>query len=145
MRSVLASYTLSLAVFIPTSGWMADRFGTRRVFASAIGLFTSGSFLCGKPSSPNTPSLRSSSDRVLTSPGKSAESSGVYKVLHSFTWLYGISPWHRFPPCSYECREISLAHRVRSKHRIEVRLRRIITRFFCSGNPQVICRDNYRN
>jgi EmrB/QacA subfamily drug resistance transporter len=47
MKSVLASYTLSLAVFIPISGWMADRFGTRRVFASAVGLFTLGSFLCG--------------------------------------------------------------------------------------------------
>jgi EmrB/QacA subfamily drug resistance transporter len=47
MKAVLASYTLSLAVFIPISGWMADRFGTRRVFASAIGLFTFGSFLCG--------------------------------------------------------------------------------------------------
>ena len=34
-------------MFIPISGWMADRFGTRRVFASAIGLFTLGSFLCG--------------------------------------------------------------------------------------------------
>ena len=47
MKAVLSSYTLSLAVFIPISGWMADRFGTRRVFASAIGLFTLGSFLCG--------------------------------------------------------------------------------------------------
>src|ERR1700723_3193575 len=47
MKAVLASYTLSLAVFIPISGWMADRFGTRRVFASAIGVFTLGSFLCG--------------------------------------------------------------------------------------------------
>ena len=47
MKAVLASYALSLAVFIPISGWMADRFGTRRVFASAIGLFTLGSFLCG--------------------------------------------------------------------------------------------------
>jgi EmrB/QacA subfamily drug resistance transporter len=47
MRAVLASYTLSLAVFIPISGWMADRFGTRRVFASAIGVFTLGSVLCG--------------------------------------------------------------------------------------------------
>src|ERR1700686_2632797 len=50
MKSVLASYTLSLAVFIPISGWMADRFGTRRVFASAIGVFTLGSFLCGRRS-----------------------------------------------------------------------------------------------
>ena len=47
MKSVLSSYTLALAVFIPISGWMADRFGTRRVFASAIGMFTLGSLLCG--------------------------------------------------------------------------------------------------
>jgi EmrB/QacA subfamily drug resistance transporter len=47
MKAVLASYTLSLAVFIPISGWMADRYGTRRVFSSAIGLFTLGSLLCG--------------------------------------------------------------------------------------------------
>src|SRR5215510_15045806 len=47
MKSVLSSYTLSLAVFIPISGWVADRFGTRAVFSSAIGLFTLGSFLCG--------------------------------------------------------------------------------------------------
>jgi EmrB/QacA subfamily drug resistance transporter len=47
MKAVLASYTLSLAVFIPISGWTANRFGTRRVFASAIGIFTLGSFLCG--------------------------------------------------------------------------------------------------
>jgi EmrB/QacA subfamily drug resistance transporter len=47
MKAVLASYTLSLAVFIPISGWMANRFGTRYVFASAIGIFTLGSFLCG--------------------------------------------------------------------------------------------------
>jgi EmrB/QacA subfamily drug resistance transporter len=50
MKAVLASYTLSLAVFIPISGWMADRFGTRLVFASAIGIFTLGSFLCGMSS-----------------------------------------------------------------------------------------------
>jgi EmrB/QacA subfamily drug resistance transporter len=47
MKAVLASYTLSLAVFIPISGWMANRFGTRRVFASAIATFTLGSLLCG--------------------------------------------------------------------------------------------------
>src|ERR1700736_2002162 len=47
MKAVLASYTLSLAVFIPISGWMANRVGTRRVFASAIGVFTLGFFLCG--------------------------------------------------------------------------------------------------
>ncbi|MGA2233453.1 MAG: DHA2 family efflux MFS transporter permease subunit [Tepidisphaeraceae bacterium] len=47
MKAALTSYMLSLAVFIPISGWIADRFGTRRVFFSAIGLFTAGSLLCG--------------------------------------------------------------------------------------------------
>jgi len=54
VKSVLASYTLSLAVFIPVSGWMADRFGTRRVFSTAIGLFTLGSVLCGFATSIDT-------------------------------------------------------------------------------------------
>ncbi len=35
MKAVVTAYTLSLAVFIPISGWMADRFGTRRVFRAA--------------------------------------------------------------------------------------------------------------
>jgi EmrB/QacA subfamily drug resistance transporter len=47
MKAVLTSYTLSVAVFIPASGWVADRYGTRRVFAAAIGIFTLGSLLCG--------------------------------------------------------------------------------------------------
>jgi EmrB/QacA subfamily drug resistance transporter len=47
LKAVLASYALSLAVFIPASGWMADRFGTRHVFSAAIALFTLGSVLCG--------------------------------------------------------------------------------------------------
>jgi len=47
MKAVLSSYMLSLAIFIPISGWMANRFGTRRVFAGAIGLFAAGSLLCG--------------------------------------------------------------------------------------------------
>ncbi len=55
MKSALTSYTLSLAVFIPISGWIADRYGTRRVFFSAIGIFTFGSILCGL--STNMPML----------------------------------------------------------------------------------------
>jgi EmrB/QacA subfamily drug resistance transporter len=47
LKAVLTSYTLSLAVFIPISGWLADRFGSRRVFATAIGLFLAGSLACG--------------------------------------------------------------------------------------------------
>ncbi len=47
MKAVLSSYSLSLAVFIPVSGWMANRYGTRRVFGGALGLFALGSLLCG--------------------------------------------------------------------------------------------------
>jgi EmrB/QacA subfamily drug resistance transporter len=47
LKGVVASYILSLAVCIPVSGWMADRFGTRRVFGSAVLLFTLSSVLCG--------------------------------------------------------------------------------------------------
>ncbi len=47
MKAVLSSYTLSVAVFVPISGWLADRFGTRRVFSASIALFTLGSLLCG--------------------------------------------------------------------------------------------------
>ncbi|HUW75964.1 MAG TPA: DHA2 family efflux MFS transporter permease subunit [Gallionella sp.] len=47
LKAVVASYILSLAVCIPISGWMADRFGTRRVFGTAVTVFTVSSLLCG--------------------------------------------------------------------------------------------------
>jgi EmrB/QacA subfamily drug resistance transporter len=47
LKAVVASYILSLAVCIPVSGWMADRFGTRRVFGTAVMVFTFSSLLCG--------------------------------------------------------------------------------------------------
>ncbi|WP_079416769.1 MDR family MFS transporter [Thiomonas intermedia] len=47
MSLAVSAYVLTLAVFIPLSGWCADRFGGRRVFVAALGLFTAGSVLCG--------------------------------------------------------------------------------------------------
>ncbi|MGH7042335.1 MAG: MFS transporter [Acetobacteraceae bacterium] len=47
MNIALTSYLLTLAMFIPASGKMADRFGSRTVFRAAIGLFIVGSILCG--------------------------------------------------------------------------------------------------
>ena len=47
LKAVVTSYILSLAVCIPISGWMADRFGTRRVFSAAVAIFTLASILCG--------------------------------------------------------------------------------------------------
>ncbi|MGH8847030.1 MAG: MFS transporter, partial [Polaromonas sp.] len=46
MQSVVVAYTLTMAMLIPASGWIADRFGMRRVFFSAIVLFGIGSLLC---------------------------------------------------------------------------------------------------
>ena len=43
----MTSFLLSLAVFIPISGWLADQFGSRTIFAGAIGIFTASSILCG--------------------------------------------------------------------------------------------------
>jgi EmrB/QacA subfamily drug resistance transporter len=51
LKFALTSYLLSLAVFIPLSGWAADRYGARKVFRSAILVFTLGSILCGMSSS----------------------------------------------------------------------------------------------
>jgi EmrB/QacA subfamily drug resistance transporter len=47
LNLAITSYLLSLAIFIPVSGWIADRFGARRVFCLAIIVFTLGSISCG--------------------------------------------------------------------------------------------------
>ncbi len=51
MNIALTAYLLTLAMFIPASGPVADRFGSRTVFRGAIGVFTLGSVLCGLSSS----------------------------------------------------------------------------------------------
>lgn len=44
---VITGFLLSLAVWIPASGWLGDRFGTKRIFLLALAVFTAGSALCG--------------------------------------------------------------------------------------------------
>lgn len=51
MQSAIISYTLTVAMLIPVSGWLADRFGTRKVFMTAVSLFTLGSLACALSSS----------------------------------------------------------------------------------------------
>ncbi|EOW6732795.1 MFS transporter [Cronobacter dublinensis] len=50
----ISAYLLTLAVLIPASGWIADRFGARRVFTVALGIFTGASVLCGLADSLET-------------------------------------------------------------------------------------------
>src|SRR5690348_14373539 len=47
LNLAITTYLFSLAVFIPASGWVADRFGAQSVFAAAIAIFTMGSIACG--------------------------------------------------------------------------------------------------
>lgn len=47
LKIALISYLLSIAIFIPTSGWSADKFGAKPIFICAIGFFTISSFFCG--------------------------------------------------------------------------------------------------
>jgi len=51
LKLALTSYLVSLAIFIPVSGWMADRFGARTVFRAAIGVFMAGSLACASADS----------------------------------------------------------------------------------------------
>src|SRR5262245_20164084 len=44
---VATAYLLSVAVCIPVSGWVGDRFGAKRAFLAALAIFTAGSLLCG--------------------------------------------------------------------------------------------------
>ncbi|WP_375457449.1 MFS transporter [uncultured Methylobacterium sp.] len=46
LKLALTAYLVSLAIFIPISGWMADRYGARTVFRAALGVFMAGSIAC---------------------------------------------------------------------------------------------------
>lgn len=47
LKIALISYLVSLAIFIPTSGWIADKYGIKRAFVSALVIFTGSSLACG--------------------------------------------------------------------------------------------------
>ena len=51
LKIAVTSYVLGLGVFIPVCGWLADRFGARTIFRTAIGIFVMGSLLCAASSS----------------------------------------------------------------------------------------------
>ena len=51
MQAAIISYMLTVAMLIPASGWLADRFGTRNVFLFSIVLFAAGSLFCAESTS----------------------------------------------------------------------------------------------
>ncbi|MGF6383642.1 MFS family permease [Paraburkholderia atlantica] len=63
LKIAITSYVVSLGVFIPVCGWLADRFGSRSVFLTAIGIFVAGSLMCAA-----SPSLHEFMRRVTACP-----------------------------------------------------------------------------
>ena len=61
MQGVVIAYSLTMAMMIPVSGWLADKLGTRRVFFSAILVFAIGSLLCA-----NAHTLHATGDRIAS-------------------------------------------------------------------------------
>lgn len=97
----MTAYMLTLAVFIPISGWLADRFGSRTVFASALVVFTLSSVLCGL--SFNIASFTAA--RVLQGIGgammvpvgrmivvRNTPKSGMMRALSTITWPGIVAP-----------------------------------------------------
>ena len=81
MNVALTAYLLSLAVFIPASGKVADRFGTRTVFRAAIGLFTIGSIMCAQ--APSLPFLVGALGIVHSVPFQVASGLATgYNIIH---------------------------------------------------------------
>ena len=68
-------YLVSLAVFLPVAGWLGDRFGTKKIFLMALGVFTAASFLCGFANNLQTLNLF----RVL-------QGAGQRVALHQLEW-----------------------------------------------------------
>lgn len=97
----MTAYMLTLAVFIPVSGWMADRFGSRTVFASAIVVFTLASALCGI----STSVAQFTAARVLQGLGgammvpvgrlivvRATDKSRLMKAISTITWPAIVAP-----------------------------------------------------
>jgi EmrB/QacA subfamily drug resistance transporter len=93
VKLALTTYLLSLAVFIPVSGWVADRFGARRTFASAIGVFLLGSLACAASGSLGTlvaaRFLQGMGGAMMVPVGRLVLLRAVPKerVVHALSWL----------------------------------------------------------
>ncbi len=64
IEAIIVGYLVSLAVFIPASGWLGDRFGHKRILLIALAVFTVASALCGAATSLDQSSSGSSKARA---------------------------------------------------------------------------------
>ena len=80
MQSVVVAYSLAMAMLIPASGWLADRFGTRRIYVGAIVLFVIGSVLCAVASSRVLSQNRANRPSVCRGVGIRAFGTAAYRA-----------------------------------------------------------------
>lgn len=97
----MSAYMLAVAVFIPISGWLADRFGSRLVFSSAIVLFSVSSLLCGLSDSLETfvaaRALQGISGAMMVPVGRLAvlrttEKKDLVRAISFITWPGLVAP-----------------------------------------------------
>ncbi|MGU3574616.1 DHA2 family efflux MFS transporter permease subunit [Brucellaceae bacterium C25G] len=93
LKLALTGYLVSLAVFIPISGWMADRFGAKQVFRAAIGVFVLGSLACAASNSLMTfvlaRSLQGMGGAMMTPVGRLliVRSTPRHELVSAMAWL----------------------------------------------------------
>ncbi|HDR9834311.1 TPA: DHA2 family efflux MFS transporter permease subunit [Burkholderia multivorans] len=97
----MTAYMLALAVFIPISGWIADRYGSRTVFGSAIVVFTGASILCGLSNGVGTFTaarlLQGVGGAMMVPVGRmivvrSTEKSRLMRAIATITWPGIVAP-----------------------------------------------------
>ncbi|GBQ29467.1 major facilitator superfamily transporter [Gluconacetobacter azotocaptans DSM 13594] len=97
----MTAYMLTLAVFIPVSGWAADRFGSRTVFACAVTIFTIASVLCGFSTSVGTfiaaRVLQGAGGAMMVPVGRfivvrNTETSRMIQAISTITWPAVVAP-----------------------------------------------------
>jgi len=97
----MTAYMLSLAVFIPISGWVADRIGSRTVFAAALVTFTAASVLCGLANGLTwftlTRVLQGMGGAMMVPVGRAivvrnTPASGMMRAISTITWPAIVAP-----------------------------------------------------
>lgn len=101
LNLVIAAYLLALGIFIPVSGWIADRFGARLVFCGAIAVFTLASVLCARSTSlvelTATRLLQGIGGALMVPVGRlvvlrGAEKADIIRVIAYLTWPALVAP-----------------------------------------------------
>src|SRR6266851_1553589 len=91
LKLALTSYLVGLAVFIPISGWVADRLGSRTVFASAIVVFVAGSLLRAVPKNELVAALNYLTIPALLGPVTGPALGGAITLYFHWRWIFLIN------------------------------------------------------